>query len=355
MARMLKLKLNRDEEKHLEQWLWHLTGVWNFAIRKIELDARDRVYHSAFKFRNLLAGHSQIIGIPSHVLQGVLTQAHYSWKRCFSKLSKRPRLKGKRNPLNSIPFPDPIKRPLGNKVLLPGIGRVRYHSQDLPDGKIKCGRILKKSSGWYLCLWIDAVHRFAVKETDSAIGIDPGFSTLLTLSTGEKIANPRELRSGAMRIAQARRGRNAHLSARIHERQSNRRRDRNHKISRRLIENFKTIFYSKDNFRGLAKAYGKSVSEAGLGQLIRMLTYKAVPAVRLVVPVGSRFTTMTCSACGGLNGPRGLRGLAVRQWECACGVIHDRDLNAARNVLNAGAGSALKAAGNSGNKQELAK
>jgi putative transposase len=356
LVRALKLKLNRDEEVRLKRWLWHLTAVWNFAVRKIELDAHDGVYHSAFEFQNLLAGHSVKVGIPSHVLQGVLTQVHQSWKRCFAKISRRPRLKGRRNPLNSIPFPDPVKRPITNKIRLLGLGHLRYHKQDLPEGKIKCARIVKRPSGWHLCLWIDAVHKFPVKTTAQTVGIDPGFHTLLTLSDGRKIENPRELRKGAQKLGQAQRGRNKRLVARLQERQANRRRDRNHKISRRLIEEYQTIFYSEDNFRGLAKVHGKSVREAGLGQLIGMLTYKAVPAVRRVVPVSSRFTTMTCSACGALSGPKGWGGLAVRQWQCsACGADHDRDINAAKVVARVGAGSALNGAGDSANRQKGAK
>jgi len=352
IIRTLKLKLNRDEEKRLEQWIWHLTAIWNFAIRKIDLDARDGVYHSAFDFQNLLVGHSDRLGIPSHVIQGMLAQAHRSWKRCFTKVSGMPRLKGRRNPLNSIPFPDPVRRPTANKVRLIGLKVLRYHKQGLPEGTIKCARIVKRPSGWYVCLWIDAVHKFPVKRAQSVIGIDPGFTTLLTLSNGIKFENPRELRKGEKRMGQAQRSGNKHLAARIQERQSNRRRDRNHKISRQLIVDYQTIFYSNDNFQGLANTHGKSVREAGLGQLIGMLTYKAVPAVRRVMPVSSRFTTMTCSTCGALTGPKGWGGLAVRQWECACGAQHDRDINAAINILNAGAGSALKEAGNSFNQQK---
>ncbi len=275
----------------------------------------------------------------------MLVQAHDAWCRCFKKISGRPRFKGRRNPLNSIPFPDPLKRPAGSKVGLPFIGKLRFHKQGLPAGKIKCARIVRRPSGWYLCLWIDTVHKFPVCKTDTAVGIDPGFSTLLTLSDGSKFENPRELRNGAKRLAQAQRSGCKRLIGRLQERQSNRRLDRNHKTSRKLIENYQTIFYSNDNFRGLARLHGKSVCEAGLGQLIGMLEYKAVPAVRRVVPVSSRFTTMTCSECGALSGPAGLDGLAVRFWECACGARHDRDLNAAMNVLKAGAGSALKEVG----------
>lgn len=344
IIRSLKLKLNTAQKKTLEGWLWNLTGVWNFAIRKIELDARDGIYHSPFDFQNLLKCHSERLGIPSHTLQGMLSQAHASWKRCFKKISKKPRLKGQRNKLNSIPFPDPIHSPDSNRIALPALGSVKFHKQELPEAKIKCGRIVRRASGWYLCLWLDTDHRFPVKETTKTVGIDPGFKTLLTLSDGTQIENPRELRKGEVRYAQAQRGHCKKLSSRLMERQANRRRDRNHKISRWLVENHQTICYSNDNFRGMAKRFGKSVTEAGLGQLIGMIDYKCRTGGRNLIPVNSKFTTMTCSDCGAQSGPTGLSGLAVRQWECACGAHHERDVNAARVILKSGLGESLERA-----------
>ena len=207
--------------------------------------------------------------------------------------------------------------------------------------------LIKKTSGWYLNLFLDAEYKFPVKVTNKAVGIDPGFHTLLTLSDGTKIENPRELRKGAKRLAQAQRGNDKYLAAKLQERQANRRKDRNHKISRRLIENYMTIYYSDDNFKGMARKFGKSVSEACLGNLLLMTTYKSRIGGRTVVPVNSKYTTMTCSACGALTGPTGLGGLSVRHWKCsACGADHDRDLNSAVVVLNAGLGMSLKEGSN---------
>ena len=343
IVRTLKLKLTKKQESLLNGWLWNLTGLWNFAIKKIEHDATDNVYHSGFEMQNLISNHSKRMEIPSHTMQGILTQAHMAWSRCFKKLGGKPHLKGQRNKLNSIPFPDPIRTPKENHISLPGIGKARYHKQDLPEAKIKCGRIIKRASGWYLCLWLDIEHKFSVKETEKAVGIDPGFKTLLTLSDGVTFENPRELRNGAERIAQAQRGENKKLVARLQERQSNRRNDRNHKISRKIVENYKTICYSDDNLKGMAKRFGKSVSEAALGDLIGKLTYKSKTCGRELIKVNSKHTTMTCSACGALTGPTGLSGLAVRQWECSvCGTGHDRDVNAAKVVLSVGLGTSLE-------------
>ena len=339
IARTLKLKLNKKQETMLNGWLWNLTGLYNWGIKKIEHDAQDKIYYSPFNFAELILDHSKKMEIPLHTMRGILSQAHMAWQRCFKGIAKKPRLKGRRNKLNSIPFPDPIKPPKDNRISIPSLGKVKYHKQDLPEAKIKCGRIIKKASGWYLCLFLDTDNKFPVKDTEAVVGIDPGFHTLMALSDGTKIENPRELRKGAERLAQAQRGNNKKLASRLQERQANRRNDRNHKISRKLMENYNTIFYSDDNFKGMAKRFGKSISEASLGDLISKTAYKSKTCGRVFKPVNSKNTTMTCSACGSLTGPKGLSGLAVRHWVCsACGAQHDRDVNSSRVVLNVGLG-----------------
>ena len=342
IVRTLKLKLTKGQEADLSRWLVHLASIYNWGLRKIELNARDKIYFPKHRFHNLLADHGKKLDIPSHTIQGMLLQVYDAWQRCFKKLAKKPRFKGVRNKLNSIPFPDLLKPPVDNKILVPGLGKVRYHKQELPEAKIKCGRIVKRPSGWYLCLWLDTDHKFPVKITDKAVGIDPGFHTLLALSDGTKIDNPRELRKGAKRLAHAQRGHRKQLAARLQERQANRRSDRNHKITRKLVENYQTICYSDDNFKKMARRFGKSISEAALGNLIGMLSYKCRIGGRTLIPVKSNFTTMTCSTCGALTGPKGLSGLVVRSWRCsACGADHDRDTNSAVVVFKTGLGISL--------------
>ena len=165
----------------------------------------------------------------------MLDTAYTAWQRCYKKLAKKPRLKGQRNKLTSMPFPDPFKAPEGTRIDIPGIGPVRFHAQDMPQGRIKSGRIVKRASGWYLCLFIDAQPQSIPHTADGAIGIDPGFHTLITLSTGEKMAHPHELRQTEKRLAQAQRGGRKARVARLQERLANQRKDRNHQLSRRLV------------------------------------------------------------------------------------------------------------------------
>src|SRR5262245_15891377 len=205
IQRQLKLRLKARQEGQLTDWLYHLTGVWKWAMRKIELDAKDGIFYTPQAFHNLLANHSAKLGLPSHTLQGMLSTAYTAWQRCFQKRAKRPKLKGRRNKLMSIPFPDQFKRPIGTTIQIPGVGQVRFHAQTLPAGRIKSGRVIKRASGWYRCLSIEAAPQPIPHTGNGVIRIDPRFQHLLTLSSGEKIPHPQELRRTAQRLAQAQR------------------------------------------------------------------------------------------------------------------------------------------------------
>lgn len=341
LVRELKLRPTKTQTAKLEEWLWCLTGVYNWTHRKIQQDAADKIYHGKYDLEKSFAGVSKKVGVPSHTLRAIIMQAYNAWERCFKKISGQPRLKGVHNKLRSIPFPDPLKRSRikQNRISLPGIKQIRYYKQSLPEGKIKLARVIRKASGWYCQLCIDTNHIFPVKDTNEAVGIDTGFKHLAILSNGEKFSNRREFVKGQKRLAQAQRGGRKKLAARLHEKISNRRRDWNHKVSRKIVEKFKQIFVTNDNLRGQAKIFGKSISDAGINQLRQYISYKSDNHNRKCVLVDSRKTTLTCSSCGSCTGPTGLSKLNVRNWMCvACGATHDRDVNAAMNILNFGLG-----------------
>jgi len=346
----IKLRLKTKQEEQLNAWLFMLTGVWNFGIRKIDQDAKDGIYYTNMGFQNILANHGKKIGIPSHTVQGVLATAHTAWQRCFKKQSGKPKLKGIRRKLNSVPFPDPIRAPEGNYIKLPGVGIIRFHKQELPEGKIKCGRIVKRASGWYLCLFIDAKRKPIERKAFGSIGIDPGFKDLIATSDGEKVPHPKELQASLERLGQAQRGINRKLVARLHERVKNQRKDRNHKLSLSLVQENTLIVFSKDSIRGIAKKFGKSVASSGHAQLRSMIEYKGRTAGTQYIEVASKNSTRTCSSCGSLSGPRGWEGLAVRYWKCGCGAEHDRDINASINTLLLG----MERASNDGGLRNVA-
>lgn len=333
----LKLNLSARQERQLDRWLRHLAAIWNWAIKKIEHDAHGGVYYTKYGLQKLLNGHSAKIGIPTDCIAGTLDTAYFAWQQCFKKIARKPRLKGRHSRLNSVAFAHGTNI-AKDRLLVPGLGRVRFHKQQVPEGHIGQFRLVKRASGWYACLFIQAEPKAIPRTASGQIGIDPGFSSLLTLSTGEKIQHPRELEASAVRLAQAQRGINRKLAARIHERSANQRKDRNHKLSRRLVSENAFIAFSKDRISSIARRFGKSVASSGHYQIRQMLSYKSPASGTKYVEPDSPNSTRRCSSCGALTGPTGLSGLKVRQWTCCCGAEHDRDQNAGMNTLIDGLG-----------------
>lgn len=336
----IKLHPTARQARRLDRWLWHLTGVWNWTVRKIELDAVDRRYYTEYDVKALLNGHSRKVGIPAAVIQDAATGAHHAWKSFFTGLRRRPRLKGRRNKLNWIVFRDVSSLKVrGRRIYFSArFGSFRFHKQDIPEGRVKRIRIVRRTSGWYGVLTIDAEPQH-LQAGHGEVGIDPGFASLLTLSSGEKIDRPDELKRTARRLGQAQRGRRRHLTARLNERVGRQRKDRNHKLSRRLVLENRLIAWSKDYHAVIARRFGKSVQSSGHAQLRQMLAYKCRTGGAQFIEVASRNSTRRCSACQALKGPTGWAGLKVRVWECsACGARHERDVNAAVNTLRLGQG-----------------
>ncbi|MBU3868700.1 transposase, partial [Streptomyces sp. 4503] len=181
------------------------------------------------------------------------------------------------------------------------------------------------------------------------VGIDAGLDHLLTLSTGEKIANPRHERRDRARLARAQRdlarkarGDGANRAkarrkvARVYARIADRRRDHLHKLTTRLVRENQTLVIEDLTVRNMLSngKLSRAISDAAWSQFRSMLEYKAAWYGREVIAVDRWFpSSKLCSACGTL---RGKMPLGVRTWTCACGTTHDRDVNAAQNLLAAG-------------------
>ncbi|MEV6034338.1 RNA-guided endonuclease TnpB family protein [Nonomuraea sp. NPDC052116] len=183
---------------------------------------------------------------------------------------------------------------------------------------------------------------------EQTVGMDAGITALATLSTGEKIVNPRHERRDRRKLARAQRAlaRTAKASAsrakarlkvaRVHARIADRRRDFLHKLTTRLVRENQTVVIEDLTVRNMVKngKLARAISDASWRELRSMLEYKAAWYGRAVIAVDRWFpSSRLCSACGSVQDRMPLN---VRKWACACGAIHDRDVNAARNLLAAG-------------------
>jgi IS605 OrfB family transposase len=182
---------------------------------------------------------------------------------------------------------------------------------------------------WYINVPVEV--ELQEPNYSNAVGIDLGLKTLATLSNGQKIEMPRFYRASEEALSTAQR---AHAKAR------NRRKDFLHKSANAVVKGYGTIVVGDVSPSRLAKTrMAKSVNDAGWAGFKQMLSYKAVRHGGRVVEASEAMSTQTCSTCGCLppSRPRGIAGLAVRDWTCDdCGTVHDRDVNAAKNILRVG-------------------
>ncbi|TDE22944.1 transposase, partial [Nonomuraea mesophila] len=222
-------------------------------------------------------------------------------------------------------------------------------SRPLPEGaEPSTVTVSKDAAGrWFVSLLVEEKIT-PLAPVEHAVGMDAGITALATLSTGEKIVNPRHERRDRRRLAKAQRaparkakGSNNRAKARlkvarVYARITDRRRDHLHKVTTRLVRENQTIAVEDLTVRNLVKnrRLARAISDASWRELRSMLEYKAAWYGRTLVAVDRWFaSSKLCSVCGALQETMPLH---AREWECACGAAHDRDVNAARNVLAAG-------------------
>jgi putative transposase len=173
---------------------------------------------------------------------------------------------------------------------------------------------------------------------NGSVGIDLGLKDIAVTSDGERLEAGRCYRGAQCRLGELQRRGHRRQAARLHRRIKRRRQDACHQFSHRIVSTYQNIVVGDVSSLRLAKTrMAKAVLDSGWGMLKRMLQYKGEYAGCTVEVVSERNTTRVCSNCGAFTGPRGLKQLVVRFWECACcGEWHDRDVNAARNILLTG-------------------
>lgn len=230
-------------------------------------------------------------------------------------------------------------------MVVPKIGLVPVVLHRPLEGVSKSATFKQEACGhWYVSFVTEQVIAPRTNPpVQRSIGMDVGLKSLATLSTGETIDNPRWYRTQTRKLRRAQqalsrkvqgsRNRNKAriVVARLHQKVKNQRSDFLHKLSTKLIRHFDLVSIEDRNVKGLARTkLAKSVLDAGWGMFRSMLTYKADRNNSYLITIGRFYpSSKLCGTCGAINADR---TLSDREWTCACGVYHDRDLNAARNI-----------------------
>jgi len=309
--------------------------VWNFCndTQKHALQWRKK-WPSGFDLNVLTTGSSKELGLYSGTINAVCEQYAKSREQL-----KRPYLRYRSNKsLGWVPIKGRELKREGTAFRFAGNTFRIFHSRALPDGKIKDGTNFSRDArgNWFLNIVVE-IAEAPRRELIKGLGIDLGLKELAAFSTGEVISNLNHYKKLEPSLAIAQRANKKRLVTKIHAKIANRRSDQLHKISNRITRQFDYIAVGNIKPSGLAKTkIAKSVLDASWSTFRNQLAYKAIKHGAWYEEVNESFTSQVCSNCGALpdSRPKGIADLGIRQWICCeCGISHDRDVNAALNIL----------------------
>lgn len=342
-TKTLKLRIKDKHARVLGQMAREVNLVWNYCNETSHRAIRDRrQWPSGFDLQKLVNGISKCDGIQIGSATAQQICEDYAKAR---KQFKRSRLNWRvSNPSSSkyslgwVPFKARAVQYKSGQIQFAGFKFGLWDSYGLSQYALRAGSFSEDARGrWYLnvCVQVEA----KAGSGTAAVGIDLGLKTAATTSEGDVLIG-RQYRALEQKLAIAQRaGKKARARA-IHAKIKNQRKDAQHKFSTALVERSAAVFVGDVASDKLVKTkMAKSTLDAGWGQFKTMLEQKCQRAGIVFEVVSERYTTQTCSCCGSISAssPKGRAGLRMREWTCVdCGTAHDRDVNAAKNILAAG-------------------
>ncbi|EGJ30113.1 MULTISPECIES: RNA-guided endonuclease TnpB family protein [Moorena] len=378
-AYQYRLRLTKLQVMEIERWLDMLRHQYNYLLadrfswyeqNRCSINSCPLICHLP-ELRNNPNYFSQKKTLPqlkkdrhwykaihANVLQDCVKKVDLAFKRFIKgdsngKRSGKPRFKSK-NRYKSLTFSAFSKNPIqGNRLNLPKFGWVKmvYH-RPIPDGfRIQTATVTRKADGYYVTLSLqdDTVPEvIPIEQVSNPVGIDMGLKSFLTKSDGTEVQIPQYYRKAQKRlkkiqkaVSRSKKGSNNRKKAvvklgKAHKKVADTRKDFHFKTAKGLLDDHDLIAHEKLNIKGLAKTkMAKSVLDAGWGQFLSILSTKAENAGLVTIAVNPRNTSQNCSNCG-QKVPKELKD---RIHSCPhCGYIEDRDVNAARNILNLAVG-----------------
>ncbi len=340
-----RLYPTKTQEARLNEWLESLRPLYNFALAERRDTYREEkrsvsVYEQKRALPNLKRRFSRYAGVHSQVLQDALFRLDKAFKRFFEGKGY-PRFKV-RERYRSFTYPQSDAFRIlegGKKIRFSKTGNVKLRYHRPLEGTPKTATVTRYPSGkWYVSICCELPD--VPVEDASLTGFDLGLTNYLTSSDG-KVTKPlkgleeaeRKLRKEQRRLCRRNRCKQHRRVAGAHEQVANRRRDLLHKTSRRVVDSHEGFAFEKLRIRNLLKNHrlAKAIADAGWSTFVSMTAYKAERAGKSFVLVTARETTQLCSDCGSLVA----KSLAQRVHHCPfCGLVLDRDHNAAINIAS---------------------
>jgi len=289
------------------------------------------------------------LGIYSQVAQDVLRRLDKAFQNFFRRVKNGenkagyPRFQGN-NRYDSFTYPQTGFKTKDGKLHLSKIGAIRIFQHREIVGKVKTCTIKQEGNQWYVCFSVELLDS-EKKEINTSVGVDVGITTLVTLSDGTEIENPKTLdkydskiRKAHRNLSQKKKGSSNRNKQKIvltgiYRKVRNARKDYLHKVSRILADAYDRIIFEDLQIKNMVKNHhlARSIHDASWSMLISLTTYKAEEAGGTVELVNPRNTSKQCSVCGCIQS----MPLSQRTYRCPdCGAVVGRDHNAAINILN---------------------
>lgn len=340
--------------RNIDAMLREACFVWNHAL------ALQKRYYRLFNgyiglntMQKHFAKRISRCRLHSQTVQEILERLDASYQRFFLHLSTRPPKFKRAEQFRSIVYKQGGFKLNSNVLVLNSIKQHFQFSYSRPwEGQVKQIRIRRSPLGeYYLYIVTDAVAQPRRKTHDGAsVGMDFGLKTYLTLSDGTKIDNPLFLRQGlsdlrkaSRRLSRCERGSSHRRAARlaldrIHEEITNRRDDWQWKLAHELCRAYDTLCVEDLQLAGMSRLWGRKMADLAFGSFVQELEHTASKYGCEVRKVDRFYpSSRTCSVCQYVNEHLSLRD---RHWTCPeCGTHHDRDANAATNILRQGIAS----------------
>jgi putative transposase len=333
-----RLKDGGSKRKQLIRWACAVNQVWNYANEaSFQTLKKYSKWLSKTDLEKLTAGSGKELGLNSQVVQQICkeyVQRRVQFKKM--RLSWR-RSHGTRKSLGWIPCTNQNVIVNGSSLKFGGKTFKFWKTREIPAA-IKSVSFNEDALGhWFVNFMCEVEDTLQVGTSD--LGIDLGIKTQATLSDGRKFERDNLTKKYEDRLAMAQRAGKRQAAKRIHIKVANIRKDFNHKTANTILEGARAVFIGDVSSTKLAKTnMAKSVLDSSWGQLKSFLIYKSRRLGTIVKEVNESWTSRTCNDCGAIGNHQGLSGLSVRSWACICGVEHDRDINAAKNILKIGLG-----------------
>jgi len=354
-----KLKPTPEQERELARVLRQCRVLYNAALEQRITWWRRGQGTSATRFqqeaelKEIRAAFPEYAALHSHVLQDVLARLDRTYQDFFRRLAAGeqpgfPRFQGA-NRYHSFTYKE-----YGNGarldngfLVLSKIGRIAVRWSRPVAATIKTVLVTREADGWYACCSCAEAPVHPLPLTGCETGVDVGLKVFLITADGEDIENPRhyrkaekQLKKAQQRLSRKKKGSNRRnkarkLLAKKHQKVRRQRQDFHHKVALYLVGQYDTIYLEDLRVANMVRNrhLAKSISDAGWSQFRTTLAYKAACAGKQVIVVAPHYTSQICSVCG----ERVEKSLSVRTHTCPfCGLIADRDHNAALNILRAG-------------------